>query len=67
LPDRPFLPTQHRGAPDQERSTVRQLVRVVAATAALLGVLALPAPVAAETAEQCQAALHSYRAKAGLD
>jgi hypothetical protein len=45
---------------------VRQLVRVAVATAALLGVLGLPAPVAAETAEQCQATLNSYRAKAGL-
>jgi hypothetical protein len=45
---------------------VRQFVRVAVAAAALLGVLALPAPVAAETAEQCQATLNSYRAKAGL-
>jgi hypothetical protein len=34
---------------------VRQLVRVAVAIAALLGVLGLPAPVAAETAETCQA------------
>ena len=45
---------------------MRQLVRVVVATAALLGVLGLPTPVAAETAEQCQATLNAYRAKAGL-
>ena len=43
---------------------MRQLVRVVVATAALLGVLGLPTPVAAETAEQCQATLNAYRAKA---
>jgi hypothetical protein len=47
---------------------VRQLARVVAVAAvALLGVLALPAPVAAETAEECQAALNGYRAAAGLN
>jgi hypothetical protein len=46
---------------------VRQIVRAVVATAALLGVLALPAPVAAETAAQCLATLNHYRAKAGLD
>ena len=45
---------------------MRQLVRAVVATAALLGVLGLPTPVAAETAEQCQATLNAYRAKAGL-
>jgi hypothetical protein len=45
---------------------VCQLVRVVVATAALLGVLGLPTPVAAETAEQRQATLNAYRAKAGL-
>jgi hypothetical protein len=46
---------------------VRQLVRVAVAAAALLGVLALPAPAAAETAEQCHDALNGYRKTAGLD
>jgi hypothetical protein len=47
---------------------VRQLARVVAVAAvALLGVLAVPAPAAAETATQCHAALNGYRAAAGLD
>jgi hypothetical protein len=46
---------------------VRQLVRVAVATAALLGVLAVPTPAAAETAEQCHATLNDYRRKAGLD
>jgi hypothetical protein len=45
---------------------VRQLVRVVVATAALLGALGLPAPAAAETAQQCHDNLNAYRAKAGL-
>jgi hypothetical protein len=46
---------------------VHQLVRVVVATSALLGVLALPSPAAAETAADCLKALNEYRAKAGLD
>jgi hypothetical protein len=46
---------------------VRQLVRVAVATAALLGVLALPTPAAAETADQCHATLNDYRKQAGLD
>ena len=46
---------------------MRQLVRVVIASAVLLGVLALPAPAAAETAEQCLSALNGYRKTAGLD
>jgi hypothetical protein len=47
--------------------TVRQLVRAAVATSALLGVLAMPSPVAAESAADCVTALNSYRAKAGLD
>jgi hypothetical protein len=46
---------------------VRQLARVAVAAAALLGALAVPAPAAAETAEQCHATLNDYRRKAGLD
>jgi len=46
---------------------VRQLVRAAVAAAVLLGVLALPAPAAAETAEQCHAAVNQYRTAAGLD
>jgi hypothetical protein len=46
---------------------VRQLVRVAVASGVLLGVLAWPAPVAAETAEQCLTALNGYRKTAGLD
>jgi hypothetical protein len=67
LPDRPFLPIPPGRAADQERSTLRQLVRVVVATSALLGTLAVASPAAAETAEQCHAAINQYRAKAGLD
>jgi cysteine-rich secretory family protein len=46
---------------------VRQLIRVAVAGGVLLGVLAWPAPAAAETAEQCLAALNGYRKTAGLD
>jgi hypothetical protein len=46
---------------------VRPLVRVVVATSALLGALGVATPAAAETTEQCHAALNQYRAKAGLD
>jgi hypothetical protein len=46
---------------------LRQLVRVVVATSALLGALVVASPAAAETAEQCHAAINQYRAKAGLD
>jgi Cysteine-rich secretory protein family len=67
LPDRPFLPIRPGSAADQERSTLRQLARVVVATSALLGALAVASPAAAETAEQCHAAINQYRAKAGLD
>jgi hypothetical protein len=42
-------------------------VRVVVATSALLGTLAVASPAAAETAAQCHAAINQYRAKAGLD
>jgi hypothetical protein len=45
---------------------VRQLVRAVVAAATLLGVLGLPAPAAAETADQCHQHLNAYRTKAGL-
>jgi hypothetical protein len=45
---------------------VRQLVRAVVAAATLLGILGLPAPAAAETADQCHQNLNQYRAKAGL-
>ena len=46
---------------------MRQLVRLAVASGVLLGVLALPAPVAAETADQCLTALNGYRRTAGLD
>jgi hypothetical protein len=46
---------------------VRQLVRVAVASGVLLGVLAWPAPAAAETADQCLTALNGYRRTAGLD
>jgi Cysteine-rich secretory protein family len=46
---------------------VRQLIRAAVASGVLLGVLALPTPVAAETAEQCLTALNGYRQTAGLD
>jgi hypothetical protein len=46
---------------------VRQLIRVAVTSGVLLGVLAWPAPAAAETAEQCYATLNQYRAQAGLD
>ena len=42
-------------------------MRVVVATSALLGTLAVASPAAAETAAQCHAAINQYRAKAGLD
>jgi hypothetical protein len=45
---------------------LRQLVRVVVATSALLGAVVVASPAAAETAEQCHATLNAYRAKAGL-
>jgi hypothetical protein len=45
---------------------LRQLARVVVAVAALLAVLGRPAPVAAETAEQCHATMNQYRTAAGL-
>jgi hypothetical protein len=59
--------TARESAADRERSTLRQLVRVVVATSALLGALAVASPAAAESAEQCHAAINQYRAKAGLD
>ena len=46
---------------------MRQLVRVAVVSGVLLGVLAWPAPVAAETADQCLTALNGYRRTAGLD
>jgi Cysteine-rich secretory protein family len=67
LRDRPFLPTQPRESTRSGAITLRQLVRVVVAASALLGVLAVPAPAAAETAADCLKALNGYRAKAGLD
>jgi uncharacterized protein len=67
LPDRPVLPIRPESAADRERSTLRQLVRVVVATSALLGTLAVASPAAAETAAHRHAAINQYRAKAGLD
>ena len=48
---------------------MRQLARLAAATTAAVvaGVLALPAPAAAETADQCRTAVNQYRTTAGLD
>jgi hypothetical protein len=66
LPDRSFLPTSELRAPTRGRSALRQLVRVVVATSALLGALGVAAPAAAETATQCHSVLNQYRAKAGL-
>ena len=45
---------------------MRRLVGVVLAVAALLGVVGMAAPAAAETAKQCHATLNQYRAKARL-
>ena len=45
---------------------MRQLVRAAVAAATLLGILGLPAPAAAETADQCHQTLNTYRTKAGL-
>jgi uncharacterized protein YkwD len=45
---------------------MRQLVRVAVAAAVLLGVLAWPGSAAAETAEQCLAAMNQFRTAAGL-
>jgi hypothetical protein len=45
---------------------MRRLVGVVLAVSALLGVIGMAAPAAAETAQQCHATLNQYRAKAGL-
>ena len=46
---------------------MHQFVRVAVAAAALLAVLGRPAPAAAETAEQCLAAMNQYRTAAGLN
>jgi hypothetical protein len=45
---------------------VRRLVGLFVATAAVLAVVARPAPAGAETAEQCYGALNAYRARAGV-